>query len=247
QVPPRIEVEPATSAVFARPAVPGDAERLQAAAGELDQILLQGVDAERVLDLEIGEASVGAVGADEETAVALEECGLDPFVSEFRAIEVAEHRRAAGDLHGALMVRAAPRLVFGLVALPAGGGTRVGHLLRHGGGPRLRPAAARDRQREAGRDPPNAPDAAKAHLGTAKRRAGKFVSSNGASTRWDRRLRRRARVPGDLPCPAQRGRSEFDHVFFRFETDAERLSECVDLLLGRLLRLLRLLLGVSRG
>src|SRR5213594_1518364 len=33
QVPPRIEVEPATSAVFARPAVPGDAERLQAAAG----------------------------------------------------------------------------------------------------------------------------------------------------------------------------------------------------------------------
>ncbi len=43
-----IEVEPALAAPILGPAVPGDAERLQPAAGERDQILLKGIDAEGV-------------------------------------------------------------------------------------------------------------------------------------------------------------------------------------------------------
>ena len=48
----RIEMEPALAALVLRPAVPGERQRLQAAVGKLDQILLQRIDAERVLDLE---------------------------------------------------------------------------------------------------------------------------------------------------------------------------------------------------
>ena len=46
-----IEVEPALAALLLRPRVPGEAQRLEAPAREGDQILLQRVDAERVVDL----------------------------------------------------------------------------------------------------------------------------------------------------------------------------------------------------
>jgi len=69
----RIEVEPALAARGLRPRVPGDRERLQPAVGKLDQVLLQRIDAEGVLDLEVGELSVPPVRASEEPAVAAEE------------------------------------------------------------------------------------------------------------------------------------------------------------------------------
>ncbi len=53
-------------------------ERLQPSAGKLDQVLLQRRDAERVLDLEVGELAVGPVGAHEVSAVALEEDDVVP-------------------------------------------------------------------------------------------------------------------------------------------------------------------------
>ncbi len=68
-----IEVEPALSALVLRPAVPGDPQRLQAPVGKFDQILLQGIDAERVFDLEFGGLAVRPVGLDHELAVAPEE------------------------------------------------------------------------------------------------------------------------------------------------------------------------------
>lgn len=67
-----IEMEPTLPALALRPRVPCDAERLVAPAGKFDQILLQRLDAERVLDLEIGELAIRPVGADHEPAVALE-------------------------------------------------------------------------------------------------------------------------------------------------------------------------------
>ena len=69
----RVLAEPALPALLLRPRVPGDRERLQAPARQFDQVLLQRIDAEGVLDLEVGELAVGSVGANEELAVAPEE------------------------------------------------------------------------------------------------------------------------------------------------------------------------------
>ena len=55
-------MEPALAALGARPRVPGDPERLHAPAGELDQVLLERSDAERVVDLEVGEFPVRTEG-----------------------------------------------------------------------------------------------------------------------------------------------------------------------------------------
>ena len=89
-----IEVEPALAALVLRPAVPGDRQRLQAAIRELDQVLLQRIDAEGVFDLERGELAVGAVGLDEELAVLAEKAGAHAVVVEARIVEVAQHRFA---------------------------------------------------------------------------------------------------------------------------------------------------------
>ena len=69
----RIKMEPALTARFLRSAVPGDRQGLQSAIGELDQILLEWIDAKRVLDLESGELSVGAVRFDLKLSVVTEE------------------------------------------------------------------------------------------------------------------------------------------------------------------------------
>ena len=68
-----IEVEPPLPARGLRARVPRDAERLQAAARKLDQVLLQGRHAEGVPDLVVGELAVGAVGVNVELLVAPEE------------------------------------------------------------------------------------------------------------------------------------------------------------------------------
>src|SRR5262249_46071967 len=47
-----IEMEPALSALLLGAAIPGDRQRLQAAVRQFDQVLLQGIDAEGVLNLE---------------------------------------------------------------------------------------------------------------------------------------------------------------------------------------------------
>ena len=86
--------------------------RLQPAAGELDQVLLQRRDAERVLDLVVGELAVGPVGADEELAVAPGEGRRHAGVLEGAVGEVAEHGALARLLHRARVLRAAPRFGF---------------------------------------------------------------------------------------------------------------------------------------
>ena len=99
-----IEVEPALAALILGPRVPGDAQRLQAAVGKGDQILLQRIDAEGVADLELAGPAVRPVGGDVEFAVALEEARGDVALGEAGTIEVAEHGRGGGLLHGERML-----------------------------------------------------------------------------------------------------------------------------------------------
>jgi hypothetical protein len=59
-----IEVEPALPAPLFRPAVPGDAERLQPPARKRDQRLLQRIGPEGVGDRIVVQRTVRAIGAD---------------------------------------------------------------------------------------------------------------------------------------------------------------------------------------
>ena len=54
-----IEVEPALTALLFRPAIPGDAERLQPPAWKRDQVLLQRIDPEGVGDRIVLQRTVG--------------------------------------------------------------------------------------------------------------------------------------------------------------------------------------------
>ena len=83
----RIEVKPALAALFLRPAVPCDRQRLNSAVGKFDQVLLQRIDAERVFHLERGELAVRPVGLDEELAVLAKEARFHAVIVE------ALHRR----------------------------------------------------------------------------------------------------------------------------------------------------------
>ena len=110
-----IEMEPALAALLLRARVPRHAERLQATARQLDQILLQRRQAERVLDLEVGELAVGTVGVDVVLPVAAEEGRSDTGVPELRIIEIAENRLLIGDLHREVVMRTLPGFVLGSV------------------------------------------------------------------------------------------------------------------------------------
>ena len=104
----RIEMEPALAALLLRPAVPGERQRLQASVGKLDQILLQWLDAERVLDFKRRQPAVGPVGFDEKLPILAEEAGSHAVMVDSRIAEIAEHRFVVCMLHGKLVLRAAP-------------------------------------------------------------------------------------------------------------------------------------------
>ena len=150
----RVQVEPALPALRARPRVPGDGERLQAPARQLQQVLLELRGAERVLDLVVGESAVGAVGAHHELAVASGEGRRDSGVGEARIVEVAGHRRLGRRLHGQIVMGAAPALLDLGVALAADLMPDVGRDHRSGrrsAGQPPRPRAHRLPPPEAGR------------------------------------------------------------------------------------------------
>ena len=136
----RVQVEPTLSALRAGSRVPGDAERLDAAVRELDQVLLQGRRAERVTDLEIGELPVRAVGVDEVLPAAPEERRGHTRVSELRVGEVSEHARLARLLHGEVVMRALPLRDLLRVTALAGRAPDVGRRRQRG---RRRPRRGR--------------------------------------------------------------------------------------------------------
>ncbi len=106
-----IEMEPALAARRFRPRVPRDPQRLQPPAGELDQVLLQRIEAEGVPDFEVGELPIRAVGVDEVLAVALEERRGDAGKAELRAAEIRRVRSFRSPLpsRGRDAIRATPR------------------------------------------------------------------------------------------------------------------------------------------
>src|SRR3954451_14698666 len=84
-----VEVEPALAAFVLGAAVPSDGERLQPAIRELDQILLQRIDAKGVFHLKRGELAIRSVRLDQEPAVLAKEAGWHAVVVEVRIIEIA--------------------------------------------------------------------------------------------------------------------------------------------------------------
>ncbi len=126
----RIEVEPALAALLLRAAVPSDGQRLHAAVRKLDEILLQGLEPERVLHLERTELAVRAVGLDEELAVLFEEAGLGAVIVEARVVEIAEHGVGARVGHGVGVLRGMPQLPRVLVTGDAGLAADEGELFR---------------------------------------------------------------------------------------------------------------------
>ena len=129
----RVQREPALSPFGARPRVPGDAEGLDPAARELDQVLLKRRHAERPADLEIGERPVRAVRAHEVFVVASKKARRHARVSELRAAEVAQHAGLVGELHGEVVMRALPGLGLARVAARADLAADVDRRRRSGG------------------------------------------------------------------------------------------------------------------
>src|SRR5262249_52030534 len=107
----RIEVEPALAACLLWARVPGDRQRLQAAAWKFDQILLQGRDSESVLNFVVVQLTVGTVGVDVEPPVAREKGRGDPSCSEMGIVKIPEHSLRIRFLHRQSMVRAVPCLI----------------------------------------------------------------------------------------------------------------------------------------
>src|SRR6202048_4500512 len=115
----RIKMKPALAAFFLRAAVPRDRQGLPAAVREVDQILLQRIDAEGVFHLEGGELSVRAVGLDKKFAALAEEPGAYVVIIEARVVEIAEHRRIVRVLHRVLVLGRTPQLRLLVVAARA--------------------------------------------------------------------------------------------------------------------------------
>src|SRR5262249_48236850 len=123
-----MQMKPATAASFPRPRIVGEGERLEMPVADVDQVLLQGLDAERVLDLVrlLAPSRVSAFAPDAERfdlvarARAPKAGGLSE-VAKGLVVEVSEHRFRRRDLRREAMMRRLPgrvRLdVTGLAAL----------------------------------------------------------------------------------------------------------------------------------
>ena len=96
----RVEGEPPLTALCRGPRVPRDRQRLNAAAGKVQQVLLQRVDAERVADLVVVMLSVSALGVHNELVAAAKERRRDASGLESRGVEAAKHGGGCRVLHG---------------------------------------------------------------------------------------------------------------------------------------------------
>src|SRR5215467_3574168 len=101
-------MKPALAALILRPAVPGDRKGLDAPIWKFDQILLKGIDTERVFDLVACELAVGAVSLDEKFVVLLEEARMDAVVVKACVLEIAKDGSGIGVLHGMLVLGLMP-------------------------------------------------------------------------------------------------------------------------------------------
>ena len=103
-----VQVVPPLPAPGGGTGVPGDVERLVAAARKRDEVLLQGIHAEGVGDLVLAHRPIGTVGPHEVLAVATVEARRHPVVCEERAVEGPAHALVVGHLHGQVVMRPGP-------------------------------------------------------------------------------------------------------------------------------------------
>src|SRR5262249_27110652 len=115
----RIEMEPALSAFVFRSVVPGNRQCLQPPVGELDQVLLKRVHAERVFHLIKCELAVRSVGLDQKIRVLAKKPRSDVEILKARAVKIAEHGLVRCMSHCAFMLGRVPKLAFGLMTARA--------------------------------------------------------------------------------------------------------------------------------
>ncbi len=115
----RVQVVPALTAVGFGSRVPGKGQCLLAAARKLDEVLLQWRHAECEGHGKVPQLTVFVFGANDVLVVASQKTRLFAEIVERRVVEIAEYGRRIGDLHGELMMRAAPLLVLGFMAIRA--------------------------------------------------------------------------------------------------------------------------------
>src|ERR1019366_5804253 len=157
-----VEVEPALAVVLLAPRIPRHNKALYSTVGEGNQVLLQGRDPERIRKLKVLQFAVGAVGADVELAVFLEEAGRYAVFGEVCVVEIPEDGGIIGDLHCLGVVRSAPGLHLLRMALYAtllpnvgGGRRRLRFLSMHSGEPAPDTQRAQSGHDKANRDGAN--------------------------------------------------------------------------------------------
>jgi len=121
-----VEREPALPTLLLRAGIPGDAERLIAAAGEADQVLLQGRDTECVGDRVGVQRAVRSLRPHLERVAGAGEGGVGAVMVEAAAVEVAQHGLRGRRLPGERVVGATPNRGLSRMAAGAGRGTDIG-------------------------------------------------------------------------------------------------------------------------
>jgi hypothetical protein len=106
----RVKGKPALATLLLRTAVPGDPERLIAAARKGDQILLERSDAEGVGDFIVVRRPVRTLGPHHELVATAGECGRQSVMGQRGIGEIAENRGCCCLLHGEGMMRSLPAL-----------------------------------------------------------------------------------------------------------------------------------------
>jgi hypothetical protein len=101
----RVQVVPALPAVRRGTRIPGDGKRLQPAAGEGQEVLLQRIDAEHPGHGVVLQRAIGPVGAHDDSRPSRRvKARLDAVVDKARVVEIAEHGVPRGLLHGEVVV-----------------------------------------------------------------------------------------------------------------------------------------------
>jgi len=110
-----IDVKATLAASWRSTAVPRHAQRLQFAVGQLDEVLLQRVDPERVSHREFGRPAVGAGRIHDVLITTPTENRSRIVMYKFRIGEITEHRYVFCDLHREVVMGTGPELrLFGM-------------------------------------------------------------------------------------------------------------------------------------
>jgi hypothetical protein len=105
---------------FAIFGIPGNGKTLEPSAVEGYEVLLQGSEAESMGDLEIAELTGRALCIYIKPAILHEHAVRLTFVPELKIIEITQYGGVVSHIHGKVMMRAKPQIVFFLMTFDAG-------------------------------------------------------------------------------------------------------------------------------